>query len=569
MIFKVSNFYIIHILIVSIIIGVLPYFEIKILQNIINRVQSEFEYNEIVMLCVGYIFIDMVLLFASMLKRYLDSNFKFKLNRYISVSILEKAEKLKLENFETSDSYNVISRAQNSNRIFEYLSCFIEILQNLITLTLYIKTVFYWKWYLAVPLIMTSFIIGISTEKINVIRFKTVKNRTEKEREKWYYQFILTNNLTIKEIKVNRLFTYFISKFIKIYDGIVKEDKEILEKEIKKDIRLNIIEKMEMTFVLIFIVKDAVYGKILIGDVLAFISIFSAIKSHMNGLIIQFSEIFDNNLYIDQLFEYFDLKEENKVFNQLSSSFGKIRNIKIENLSFKYKNSTEYVLKNINLTICENDHLAIVGKNGSGKSTLLKILLGLYDDYEGNVYINGVEIRNIEKEKLYSQISILFQDYTKYELSVRENICCSCIEYQQENSRIYQALEKIDANKKIYNLDKRLGCYFENGIQLSGGEWLKIGLARIFFKEANLILLDEPNAALDPISEQEVLKKIKKETEGKISIIITHKFVNIPLYANRIVVMNQGKIEGDGKHEELIRKCNMYDELYNASLKEL
>ena len=260
---------------------------------------------------------------------------------------------------------------------------------------------------------------------------------------------------------------------------------------------------------------------------------------------------------------------KNKVFNQLSSSFGKIRNIKIENLSFKYKNSTEYVLKNINLTICENDHLAIVGKNGSGKSTLLKILLGLYDDYEGNVYINGVEIRNIEKEKLYSQISILFQDYTKYELSVRENICCSCIEYQQENSRIYQALEKIDANKKIYNLDKRLGCYFENGIQLSGGEWLKIGLARIFFKEANLILLDEPNAALDPISEQEVLKKIKKETEGKISIIITHKFVNIPLYANRIVVMNQGKIEGDGKHEELIRKCNMYDELYNASLKEL
>ena len=219
---------------------------------------------------------------------------------------------------------------------------------------------------------------------------------------------------------------------------------------------------------------------------------------------------------------------------------------------------------NLNLNLSE--HITLVGKNGSGKSTLVKILAGFYDDYEGDIYVNGMNLRDIDLDSLRKKIGLLFQDYNKYEMSVRENVCVGNLELLKEDDRIREALQRSDAPEKLCgDLDQQLGYWFKSGCQLSGGEWLKVGISRVLLKDADFYMLDEPNAALDPIGEAKVMEGMKKIVEGKLSIFITHRIHHVEKLPGKIVVLDQGEIVDIGLHKDLLSRCSVYREMFEKS----
>ena len=226
----------------------------------------------------------------------------------------------------------------------------------------------------------------------------------------------------------------------------------------------------------------------------------------------------------------------------------------------KYPNSPNVVLNNINLNIKKGERVAIVGANGSGKSTLVKLISKLYEVKENSILYNGISLNNYNEAQLKNCIAVLFQDFTKYEMTVRENVGFGNIESIDNDENMKKALDKASATF-ISNLDEQLGLWFQDGRQLSGGQWQKIAIARTFFRDASLYILDEPSSALDPIAEKEVIDMFLKMTEDKIGIFISHR-LSTAMLADRIIVMNEGEIVGNGTHQELIKNNFVYKKMY-------
>lgn len=376
--------------------------------------------------------------------------------------------------------------------------------------------------------------------------------------------------MAFKEIKLYKLARYFIKKFNSIYKIILSQDINFLKKATLIQFLISFLEEIVVAGLFILIIFDAYLGRILIGDTIAYIKTINNIKSAIKNISQQFSSIYKDNLYINQVFEFIDMPNEDdtcKHDNERNINIGNIKQIRIENLSFRYKNSDKYAIKKLNLILTPGETTAIVGRNGSGKSTLVKILTGLYDDYEGKIYINNIDLKKINKDFYKKQIAILFQDFAKFELSLRENIAVSNITNAEDDIAIKQSLRKSNFLKFINDIDIRLGFWFDNGTQLSGGEWMKIGIARVFFKNSSLLIFDEPNSALDSISEKKIFEKIAEVSKNKISLIITHRISTISLYAQKVLLLKDGKQIAYDTHENLIRHCPEYLELYEASLK--
>ena len=242
-----------------------------------------------------------------------------------------------------------------------------------------------------------------------------------------------------------------------------------------------------------------------------------------------------------------------------------IHTIKVEHLSFQY-DTGGYVLKDLNFEFAEGNIYAIVGKNGSGKTTLAKLLMGLYDNYEGNIYINGIEMRTIDKEHYMKRTASLFQDFIKYDATFRENIAYGNLDIMEEDEKL-QALSKefrvahiIDSSN--HSLDTQLGYWFDEGKQVSIGEWQKLAIARTFSKNADVIFLDEPNAALDAISDYEISRLYQKLLQNKMGLIIAHKFNNLIHQVSRVLVLDRGRLVETGTHMELMGQEGIYYKMY-------
>ena len=258
---------------------------------------------------------------------------------------------------------------------------------------------------------------------------------------------------------------------------------------------------------------------------------------------------------------------ENQKYDEENSgieSIDLIESVELRQVEFDYP-QFKGALNNISLRISRGEQLAIVGKNGSGKSTLLKILSGLYKCTTGEILVNERNIADVDIEEYRKHVSVLFQDFLKYEGTLGENIMLGDIEVKKNEERIFDALQKsnVDFLEDIngYQLEKELGAWFDNGVQLSGGQWQKIALARAYYKNADIYLLDEPSAALDVMAESKIFENFFTLCREKIGIYITHR-VKIARNASKIVVMENGSIVGIGTHKELLSKCKVYQELY-------
>ncbi|ELC8442624.1 ABC transporter ATP-binding protein [Clostridium perfringens] len=564
----INKYYVFIILIFAILLGVLPTISTILIQKLLNIIQSDSgNYNILILILFSYLMVDLVLMGIGNFKNYYVSIFQMKVNLKVNKQILEKASGLSLKHYEDTEYYNIIQRAQNQSgeNVLDYFTNFVTAIQLIISFISISFILFKWKKWTILLIILVSISNSLLRSKISKEQYEIIRKRTGQERKKWYYQYLLTNDIAYKEINIYGLSQYFINKYLKLYNEFITQDKKILKKVFSIEVFISLCEQFVIGFLFVYIIISTMLKKILMGDTVAYIKSISNIQSSIQGLMSQIVKIYKDTLYMNQLFEFLDIEIKNEDNNNIE--IGPIRKIELKNLSYKYRGTNKYVLKDINLVIEENTTIAIVGKNGSGKTTLVKILAGFYDDYEGEIYINGYNLRDINKSKLKEEISILFQDYNKYELTIRENVALGKLKYLDDDNKIKDIMNKMKVEPNLCDsLDSQLGFWFDNGVQLSGGQWLKLSICRSFIRGASLCILDEPNAALDVFAERVIMQNLKELTKDKISIIITHRIHNIKLYSDKIIVISEGEVVADGGHEELIENCNIYKKFHMNSL---
>jgi len=282
----------------------------------------------------------------------------------------------------------------------------------------------------------------------------------------------------------------------------------------------------------------------------------------------QYSSISARNKYLDKFFGFFNT---NKIITSSSNPIVIPKSpipqiIEFKNVSFKYPKTERFILKNFNLTIQSEEKIALVGENGAGKTTIIKLLLRFYDVSEGEILINGVNIKEIELDKWHEYIGALFQDFIKYQFTFKENVYLGDLTKANEERFLREAIEKSGANKYLdilpNDIDQVVGKMFEGGIDLSGGQWQKLALARAFFRDAPILILDEPTSAIDAKAEYEIFQKVGELQKDKTVIIISHRFSTVR-NADRILVLDGGKIIEEGNHEKLMKKDGLYAELFN------
>lgn len=566
-IWEISPFYIPLTVVITILMGIQPTISVIVMQNIMNLLQAGSAYfRNILFYVVIYIMIDILFSQIQNLYAYYTGVFQLKVSLVIGQKILEKTDELTIQDFENSESYNKIQRAlqQSDIQVLNYFSSLLSLLRFFTTMVSSAALLFLWKWWIVLLILGVSSISSIIMIKLGKEKYHIVRKRTGEERQKWYYQYLLTNDIAFKEIKIYELNQYFKNKYKNISEKFIAQDKKILGKITVTNVIMGILESCAAAFAFVLIILDTFGHRILIGSSIAYIRYMANISSNVKGFLSQIVSIFSSTLYMNQLFEFLDME---KMENDSGIEIEGIHTIEINNLSYKYKGSSRYAIKNISLSIKRGERISIVGMNGSGKSTLVKILVGLYNDYEGEIYINSLELKRINKNSLKRHIGILFQDFTKYELSLRENIGVGNLKKKDDDLYIKQVgrLAKVK-EELLHHLDQQLGSWFKEGKPLSGGEWIRIGIGRAVARDADMYIFDEPNASLDTVAEKEVFNSFKAVMKDKIGIIITHRILSAQILEGTTVVMHEGEIIGKGSHEMLLKQCEVYRKLYANSV---
>lgn len=555
--------------------SITPSISVLIMQEMVNTLQvSHNDLGYLFKLLILYIAIDVVQSLMSLLSGYCERRLQMNGTLVVNMTILEKVKDFSLKDFENSETYDTLQRAVNVGfiRIFGFFKSFILLFQSLINIILFSLILMAWKWWL-VPVIL---IMPIINTKINTYfgkrQFLVVKERAGAERKAWYFQYLLTKDTAFKEIKLFELGAHLRDRYKSLQKTFIAQDIKLLNQKSLVSVLLIVLEEVMNSFLLVFIILKAFQGEILLGSLTTYIRSISSVKSNAQSFLAQINAIYENVLYIGQYFEFIDRDVEDETAAIKSGDNPDrtcvIPPIEIRNLSYRYRPQSEYALHHINLKI-ENDSLvAFIGMNGSGKTTLVKILSTLYKDYEGEIFFGGRELSELCVEKVRKKIGILFQDFIRYELTARENVAFGSLAKLNNSSDIESVIRDVGMDKRIQNLDMQLGVWFDEGMQLSGGEWLKIALGRAFIRDAELYLLDEPNAALDPISERIILKSFKKLSKGKIGIIVSHRIASIKDIVDRIIVFNHGTIEAIGNHNELLEISPTYREMFYAEITE-
>lgn len=481
---------------------------------------------------------------------YISEKHHLYVDNKLDVMCLEKCKRLNLKDFEDEHIYDIVNRATEMGRtkIYELYINILSLVQSIISVLVIYAIIIninssLFLLILVIPIISTGTNIFVGRKQYDLL-----KKRTSRNRKLSYINYLLTNNIAIKEILSYECHNYLISKFKKINEDILNENNKFLKLRTVINFILSFFEEIVSIIIIVCVVLMAKAGHLLIGDMVAYINSLSTITENLKNLLLCISSIYNNKLYIEDFFTFLNLEEN--IENE-GVKIQKIKEIEFDNVSFSYKDTDRAILKNISLKINSSKPIAIIGENGSGKTTIIKLLAGLYKTYNGDIRINGINLKSISPEAYKRKLGIVFQDFNKYELSIRENIGLADTEKMNSDNEIFEVLKTVGMNKEFGDdLDVQMGNWF-GGRELSKGQWQRIAIARSLIRDSDVLVLDEPTAALDPIMEREIFQLIKNISKEKILIFITHRVSNLLELDPYIFIMENGRIVSSGSQQQL------------------
>ena len=494
------------------------------------------------------------------------------LGNKINVMILEKALTLELAHFEDSEFYDKLVRARReaSSRPLSLVIKTFDLFRDSILLV----TIGIWLYQFSPYAVLLLGLAGVpaflAEAKFSGEAFRIHRRRSAERRMQIYLEMVLTREDGVKEVKLLQLGKLFVQRYVDIFKNIYKEDKSLVLRRGFWGYVLGLLASAAFYFAYGWVGFAAIAGTITIGQMTMYIAQFRLGQNAVTSSLTAVNGMYEDNLYLSNLSEYLAHKVPEQTGNKTRGP-DPADGIRFENVSFHYPGSENPALHNITLHIHSGESLAIVGENGSGKTTLIKLLTRLYVPTGGNIFLEGLELSAWDIDTLRQKIGVIFQDFSRYQLMVGENIGIGDVKNIHQDEYVAEAARKGMADVFVKDLPAayktQLGTWFKDGKELSGGQWQKIALSRAFMRsQADILILDEPTAAIDAKAEAEIFEHFRELTANKISIIISHRFSTVRR-ADYIIVLDQAEILERGTHKELLHLDGQYATLFKLQAK--
>ena len=491
---------------------------------------------------------------------------------HIKLMIMKKAKELDQRSFDCPDFYE---RLENANReagirpigiltaTFNVISAIISAASFVVILT---------GLHPLAPVVMI--IVAVPGAIVNYVyrnrNFRYLRFHSKERRQMNYYSSLMVNKDMAKEIKLLGLADTFTVKYKGVFKKYYKGLKQLIVKEGVTQILVGLISTLVNSSLLIYIAYSVVFEGRMVGDYSLYSGALSSIAAYVTTLLTSTATIYEGTLFIDNMITF--MKEEITVKSELKVPLvperGAAHTVEFKNVSFSYPGTDRKVINNVNLVFRPGESVVLVGLNGAGKTTLIKLLTRLYDPTEGEILLDGKDLKDYDPKALYDMFGIIFQDFGRYAESVGENIRFGDVLREYDESEIRLAAERGSSVEFIEKLPRSFDTpltrmFEEDGIELSGGQWQKLSISRAFYKDSDILILDEPTASLDPLAEQEVFNRFAELSKDKITVFVSHR-LSSAVTASKIVVLEDGAVAEEGNHAELMAKKGRYYHLFST-----
>ena len=496
-----------------------------------------------------------------------DSLLSERLTMSTSIRLMEHAATLDLEDFEDAEFQDKLDRArrQSSGRM-PLLSQLMGQIQDVLTVVTFAGGLVVFNPWLIVLLLVALIPAFLGEAHFNAQSYTLDFRRTPERRELDYVRQTAASAETAKEVKIFGLNAFLIDRFRVLSQSFYAANRQIAQQRALWGAVFTSVGTVGYYLAYAWIIGSTLTGTLTIGDLTFLAGSFRRLRTLLEGLLASFSSTAAQALYLDDLFGFFEVTPEiQSPATPLPMPVPIRQGFVFEDVGFRYPGAERWAVRHLSFTLQAGETLALVGENGAGKTTLVKLLTRLYDPDEGRITLDGRDLRDYDLDALRGAMGVIFQDFVRYNLTAGDNIAVGRIAAREDHARIVRAASSSLADAVIGGLpqkyDQMIGKRFRNGVELSGGEWQKVAIARAYMRDAQVLVLDEPTAALDARSEFEVFQRFKELSAGKTAVLISHRFSSVRM-ADRILVLSGGRVEASGTHDELLAQKGRYADLF-------